>query len=316
MKQFDSQLLFFKPGTTYGEAAGSFLGTNVLPAFGIEMGPLAAEVVEREQADPHGGRTVKPAMAAKFGTLSFSTYDLASGTAGTAPATSGLLQACGMTLATVPVTSCTYSLSDLNLGAGFGHFLFHHAGGEYYLDNARGSVEITFAAGQLPVHRYTFEGIYRAPTDNSVIAPTYPTTTLPVTVDAVNTATFNLGTSGTPIAREFSNFTLNLGNSLVRESNPGGGQRVRIASCAPTASVSVRRTDLAAFNPFELAANETENRLELVHGAAGSRSRIILPRFTYNASSTEDNENSPYDNLELFISHDANTLNHLTLAYL
>jgi hypothetical protein len=315
MAQSDSRLLYFQPGTTYGETPPTFTGAMALSVFDLEMTALAAEVVERQQVDSNGGRTIKPAMAAKFGTLSFSTYALASGTAGTAPAISGLLQACGTTLATVANTSNTYTPSDLNLATGFGHFKVHHGGGDFFLYGAVGNPEITYAAGQLPLFRYTFEGIYQPPADGAVIAPTYPTSALDVVVDAVNTATFNLGTTGTPVSRECSSFTLNFGNQLERIANPGGVQRVRIASREPSASVTVRRTTLVEFNPYVLAATEVENALTMIHAAAGRRQTISIPRFTYSAPSQEDNANEIFDSMDLLISHTVNSTNFFSLKF-
>lgn len=315
MALFDSKLLYFQPGTAYGETPASFTGAMAIPVASFEPTPLTMETVEREQVDPHGGRTRKPATAMKFGTFTFTTYGLASGTAGTAPANSGLLQACGMTLGTVTGVSNTYSCADLNQPTGFGHLMGYHGGGLYRLHGCMGDCQVTYAADALPVYQWTFTGIYVPPVDGSVIAPTYPTTALDVVCDAVNTGTFTLGPTGSPITREMTTFTLNFGNQVQTANNPSGSRRVWISGRQPSASATVRHTNLAEFNAFELAANETEHQLQLIHGSAGKRHTIEIPRFSYNAASPSDSDNQIFTDMEFFISHPDNSPNHFSLKY-
>jgi hypothetical protein len=286
-----------------------------LPVFNLEVTPLTMETVERERVDPHAGRTLPPAAAMKFGTFSFSTYGCASGTAGTAPATSGLLQACGTTLATVAAVSNTYTPSDLNQPTGFGHLRVFHGGGLYQLNSSMGNCQVTYAAGNFSVYQWTFTGIYVPPTDGAVIAPIYPATALDLVCDAVNTATFTLGPTGSPINREMSTFTLDFGNQIETVDNPGGTKRVRIASREPSASATIRHTSLADFNPFALAANETEHIMQLVHGPAGARQTVSLPRFSYNAPTVEENKNVIFHGMEILLSHPFNSPNYFSLKF-
>jgi hypothetical protein len=315
MAQANSQLLLFQTGTVYGETPPAFTGAMVLPVFGLEVTPLTMETVERERVDPHAGRTLPPAAAMKFGTFSFSTYGCASGTAGTAPATSGLLQACGTTLATVAGVSNTYTPSDLNQPTGFGHLRVFHGGGLYQLNSSMGNCQVTYAAGALPLYQWTFTGIYVPPEDGAVIAPTYPTVALDVVSDAVNTATFTLGPTLTPLNREMSTFTLDFGNQIETVDNPGGTKRVRIASREPSASATIRHTTLAEFNAFELASSQTEHAMQLVHGSAGKRHTIAIPRFSYNAPAVQENNNEIFHGLEYLISHPVNSPNYFSIKF-
>jgi|694.fasta_scaffold07757_21 hypothetical protein len=316
MPQSDSKVLYVKPGGTYGAAPASWLGSDAIRVFDLTARPLDAQMVERTQVDPQGsGRIVKPAITGMFGTLEFSTYALASGTAGTGPLIAPLLAACGANMSTVTGTSNTFSLATLNSEPGFIDCLVNHGGDEYKFYGARGNCEITYASGALSVFKYTFEGIYVPPAPGAVIAPSYGTSALDVVVDATNTATFNLGTSGSPISMEFTTFTLNFGNTLARIDNGGGTKRVTISGRQPTASMTVRHKGLATFNPFALAAGETENACTLVHGAAGARQTITLPRFTYGSPGIEDSNNEVFYSLEAMLSRDPNSLNFFSIKY-
>jgi hypothetical protein len=319
MAQSDAKQLYVQSGTVYGETPGTWLGSHALQVFDLSMQPLQAEAKERTQIDAEGeARIVKPAMTALFGTLEFSTYALCSGTAGTAPATAPLFAACGMTQATVTGVSNTFSLASLNSATGFAHFMCFWGGDRYFFYNARGSCKATYTAGELPVYQWSFEGFYVPPFAEAVIAPTYPTTALDVTIDAANTGVFTIGATGSPISMEFTSFTFDLGNTIARIDNGGGAasKRVIITSRTLTASATVRHTAHATFNPFALAATEAELALKLVHGpAAGRKQTIEIPRFTLPPPGSADPNNEMFWELALNISRSANLLNPLTIKF-
>jgi hypothetical protein len=315
MPQFDSLLALVKAGTTYG-ALPTFTGADALRVFDVSMRPLEAAPVERVQVDPEGsGRIVKPAMTAQFSTLEFSCQPLPSGTAGTPPLIAIPMAACGFNLTTVTGTSNTFSLASLNSAVGFADIQIVQGGDAYTFLGCRGNVEITYASGALPVYKYSMEGIYVAPTSGASFSPTYGTSALDVVVDATNTATFNLGTTGAPIAMEFTTFTIGTGNTISRHDNGGGTKRVEISGRTPTASMTVRHKGLATFNPFALAAGETENACTLAHGAAGWRQTIVLPRFTYEPPTIEETNNEVFYGLTTLLSRSAGQNNYFTIKF-
>jgi len=93
MAKADAVLLFAQQGTVYGEPRPTLLGSHALNVFNVEITPLVADSAEREQADSEGGRVTKPHVHNKRASLSFSTYLVGSGVAGTAPAWGVLAQA-------------------------------------------------------------------------------------------------------------------------------------------------------------------------------------------------------------------------------
>jgi hypothetical protein len=304
-----------QPGTTYGETPAAWTGSQAIRVFGVEIKPLEADVAEREQADPEGGRVASPHIHRTRATLSFSTHIVGSGTAGTPPAWGTLAQACGHTETTVASTSNTYSMASQNTGTfGFCHFMVSIGGEQFYCHNARGNCEETWTSGELPTAKWTFTGLENTPIASAILTPTYANTGLAVAVDAVNTPTFELGTQASPIAREFSAFTYNWGVETEFVSDGGGGTaRVDITTRQPQASVTYRDTGLSAYHYFNIAKNETEQRLRLVHGPAGSQVSRVIPKFTLSPSSNEDKANQTYKTQELNIKHSPNVRDDSTL---
>jgi hypothetical protein len=315
-KQFDSQLLYARAGVTEGETPAEPTGANAIPVEGLSVTPLEAAVVERPRVDPHGGRTRSPAMTQMFGTCSFSTDGMASGTAGTAPGIDPLLLACGLGKSVVPSTSVTYTQVDLNQATGFAHFFVYHAGDWYKFYGARGELELSLVAGEIEKFNFSFKGTFVLPASGAVIAPTYPTAITSRVVDSTNTATFNLGTTATPVPREFKSFSLKAGNSIRTVDYGGGIKRVEITQREPTSSITIRHTTLEQFNLWALASGETSNALSLVHGVgAGNRLGIDIPELTYAAPTPEDDGNTIFHTSELYIRHPFNSPTLFTIKY-
>jgi hypothetical protein len=312
MAKADAVLLYVQPGTVYGEARPTLLGSHALNVFNVEINPLEADSAEREQADSEGGRVTKPHVHNKRASFSFSTYLVGSGVAGTAPAWGALAQACGATVTTVSGTSNTYSLVSQNSAIGFCHLLVQIGPDRFYCDNARGTCEETYGGG-LPTARWTFQGLESTPVTETILAPAYANTGLVRAVDAVNTPTFELGTSLAPVAREFSSFTYNWGNELQLRNNGGGSREVMIVTGLPTASVTIRDTGLSDYNNFSIAGDETEQRLRLVHGPIGTRISRVIPRCTLAPGTREAVNNETYQTHALNIMHDFNVRNYSTL---
>jgi hypothetical protein len=255
-------------------------------------------------------------MSQLYGTCSFSTDGMASGTAGTAPGIDPLLLACGLGKGVVPATSVTYTQADLNQAIGFAHFFAYHAGDWYKFYGARGELEVSLAAGEIEKFNFSFTGIFVPPVTGAVIAPAYPTAITSKVVDSTNTATFNLGTTATPVPREFKSFSLKAGNNIKTVDYGGGIKRVEITQREPTSSITIRHTTLEQFNLWALASGETSNALSLVHGVgAGNRLGIDIPELTYAAPTLEDDGNTIFHTSELYIRHPVNSPTLFTIKY-
>jgi hypothetical protein len=282
-----------------------------LNVFNVEINPLEADSAEREQADSEGGRVTKPHVHNKRASLSFSTYLVGSGVAGTAPAWGVLQQACGQTVTTVAGVSNTYSMVSQNSPMGFCHLIVYIGGEKFFFNNARGTCEENWTG--LPTARWTFQGLENTPVTEAILSPTYANTGLVRAVDAVNTPTFELGTQASPIAREISSWTFSLNNELQLRNNGGGSREVMIVTGLPTASVTIRDTGLSDYNNFSIAGDETEQRLRIVHGPIGSRISRVIPRCTLAPGTREAVNNETYQTHALNIMHDFNVRNYSTL---
>jgi hypothetical protein len=302
MAQYDSMLLFAKPGGTYG-AAPTFAATDALIASGIEITPLQGDLVERVQADGEAGRVASPVMARKNAALKFNLELAGSGTAGVLPAWSPLVEACGAVFSTVTGVSNTASEASLNGSLAFADFRVLMAGRDYRCHGARGNLVLTLTAGELPTMEATMQGLFTQPVTQAMISPTYSASQArSVIVDAQNTPTVQIGPSGSLISRCITSFTLDFGVTVTYFSDAGcTSPEIRITSRQPTTSITYRETTLEDFNVFNFSASDNPpiHQFKIVHGPAGSRSTIEIPRLTYGQPSHESVEGVLYTSVPL-----------------
>lgn len=116
--------------------------------------------------------------------VKFSTLLKGSGTEGTAPRTGPLFRSCGMSETIVSSTSVAYAPES----SGFESCTMY-----VYIDGLRydvvgciGDYEIDLTAGELPKINWTFKGVYELPTDQTIVTPTFDSTT-PVIVKGTTT---------------------------------------------------------------------------------------------------------------------------------
>jgi hypothetical protein len=77
---------------------------------------------------------------------------------------------------------------------------------------------------------------------------------------------------------------------------------VRITARQPTATITYRETTLEEFNVFDFSTNQTPpvHGFKIVHGPAGARVTIEIPKLTYGQPSHEDREGVLYTTVELY----------------
>jgi len=287
MAQFDSMLAFVKAGGTYG-ATPTFAASDALICSAIEITPLEGDLLDRPQADGESGPVASSVMARKRSSATL-TFELAgSGVAGTRPKWAALAEACGGTWADVATVSNTLTEASLNSPLGFADLRVLMAGRDYRSHGSRGNMVITLASGELPTAQATMLGLYTTPVTQAMISPTYSNQARSVVVDAANTPTVQIGPTGSPISRCISNFSLDFGCNVVYFNDPGGGSaEVLITSRRPTASITYRETTLEEFNVFNFSASENPpiHEFKIVHGPAGARQTITIPKLTYGQPS-------------------------------
>lgn len=310
-----SQLLMAAKGATYGTVENP-LGTAAIALIEpATVTPLVAESVDRTQVDGKPGRINSPVLTKTGVQLAFSTYLAGSGTAGTASAAESLLlQACGMNQTVQAGTSVTYALVDIYQNTpSWVDLRLNAAGEDHVAVGSRGTYELTMESGQCPRYAWTFDGLFPSggPTNTAMPAPTFSTQALPVAVDAFNTPTVTLGS----FAACLNSFTLNIGNSIARFDDAGCTKQVYITDRVVTASITVRRPQLADFNAFTKAIAGSTDALQIIHGPAGARTTINIPKFTIGAEIAPTGvENRNYYTYPLIIQRSVGACDDFTIV--
>lgn len=312
MAQINSQILLMKAGITYGTTP-TFTAADALKVFDLDCKELVADMAPRNFADGEAGQTGGSAFTRPRSELVFSFEAAGSGTAGTKPAWLPVIEACGFLTTTVVGVSNTISPASLNSTLAFADFKCKHAGADYFSYGARGSWELSMTSGEVPRVTCNSQGIYTAPVQAAMSAPTYSNQALGVVVDASNTPTVEIGSLETPIARCISAFTLNAGSTATYFNEAGcTSPEIRITDRQPTATIAYRETTFTDFNVHEAIQNRTPHALRIIHGPVGARSTIILPKVRFNTAEKTDRDGVLYRTCELEIDRTAGTNDWMT----
>lgn len=125
----------------------------------------------------------------------------------------------------------------------------------------RGNVEFSVTAKQIPVAKFTFTGLYGAPSDVANITATYTSFRTPLPVNKQNTPVFNV--SG--LAAVASEFSLNLSNDIVYR-NLIGSESVLLTNRDVKGSATFEAPLIASKDFFSAAISTSYNSMVLTHG--------------------------------------------------
>lgn len=266
--------------TTYGTDPTPTGAANAILIRNLNVQPVNATIVQRDNYRPFLGN-FEQLLADNHVAIDFEVEMAGSGTAGTAPAYGPLLRACGLAETITASTSVAYA--PVSSGFESVTMYFNNDGVQHKITGARGSVEININAKQIPVFKFTFMGIYNAPTAASLPTVTYTAFQTPLVANTTNTTGFSfLGAS--PV---LESLTFNVNNS-VDYRNLIGSQYVQLADRKASGNAVFEAPTLATKDYFAAAvADGTLGALDITHGTvAGNKVQI--------ASSTIDIANPTY----------------------
>lgn len=273
--------ILVKAEATYGVDPVPTGAANAVLCRNLEVTPMDSEIVSRDLVRPYYGAS-EQLVAGAFVRVSFEVELAASGAAGTAPAYDALLKACGMSSTTVASTSVTYALLSAALPS---VAIYYNASGVLHkIKGARGNVEIDIQAKQIPVLRFTFMGLYVAPSD--VAAPTvdYTNFKAPLVANSNNTPTFSLFS----YAAVLQSLNINLNNDLTYRSLIGA-ETIELTNRNVSGTAVIEAPTVTAKDFWSLAQAATIGALSLIHGTvAGYKVELASARVnTTNPSYTE-----------------------------
>lgn len=259
------RILLAKIETTYGVDPTPTGGVNAILVKNLDMTPLDAEMVQRDNIRTFLGNYEQLVATTKV-MVTFEVELAGAGAAGTAPGYGPLLRACGLAETITPSTKAQYDpvsasfesvtiWSQLPDAANASSPLHKFTG-------CRGNVEFSLNARQIPVAKFSFTGLYNGPADAAVMAGTYTSFKTPVVVNKANTPTFSF-LGYTAIAESFS---LNMNNEIVYR-NLINDERVLLVDRKAAGSLTIEAPTLAAKNFFTEAISGSLGNLSIVHGS-------------------------------------------------
>lgn len=264
------KILLAKKETTYGVDVTPTGAANAMMTKNLSVKPLDADTVQRDIDRPTLGKDLDIHVGARV-MVEFEIEASASGALGTAPAYGELFLGCGFAETVTASTKVEYdpvssSFDSLTL-------YFHHDGNKHAVTGARGNVSMSFNAKEIPMFKFTFTGIWNAPSATADPTPVWTSFTDPLPVTNTNTPTFTIH----GVSPNMSALSLDMGNEIVHR-DVVGSESVMLVDRAVSGSVAIESVAISTKDWFSVAKANTTAAMQLVHGtAAGSIVQIDTP---------------------------------------
>lgn len=270
-----------KTEITYGTDPTPTGTANAILVRNLNITPLNAELASRDLVRPYLGAS-EQLLASSYVAVDFEVEMAGAGTAGTAPAYGPLLLACGMSETLVALATATYTPVSTAFKS---VTIYYNVDGVLHkITGARGNVELNIAAGQIPTFKFSFTGLYNAPTDTAAPTVTYTSFQTPLVANNDNTTGFSLFSySGV-----LSSLALNL-NNAVAFRNLIGLEDVLMTDRQVNGTCVIEAPNMAAKDFFSLALGNTLGALDITHGTtAGNRVQISSARVDISNPTYQD----------------------------
>jgi hypothetical protein len=252
--------------SVYGTDPTPTGAANAIYCYDPVLTPMELVKSERAPARPFlgpdttiiGGTPVK---------LTFSVDIAGAGAAGTAAPFGALLRACGESETVNAGVDVTYGL----VSTGFESVTMYYNldGVQHKITGARGNASHEFTNGDVPQIKFSFTGIYNAPTDTAL--PALTPWQKPLVVNKLNTTPVTLH----GISAIVSKFTYDLGNAVGWKDWVNNTEEVRITDRKVTGSITVQADTIAAKDWFTTAKAGTTGAFTLTHGTvAGNKAKV------------------------------------------
>ncbi|MGB0747184.1 MAG: phage tail tube protein [Magnetospiraceae bacterium] len=275
--------------TTYGTDSTPDAASDAIRVSNLQSTPLAAQYQRREIVDARFGSFGMTPVGI-HSRVSFDVELVGGGAAGTPPPFATVLRVCSLAETINVGTDVQYApiSDDPESGSFYGYLngsFKKHLG-------LRGTGVLSFSAGAFP--KFSFEGtaLYVPSADIALPNATYPAAPAPIALSNANTPTHTL--HGVSLSTRA--LTVTLGNSVIHR-DIAGDEGVLITGRFSTGRLSVDRVLTASFNPEAVAAAQTQDAFQFVHGTvAGNIIQIDAPKTQIvGIDETDDNGIAGWD---------------------
>ena len=267
--------------TTYGTDPTPTGAANAILVRNLNITPLNAELLNRDLVRPYLGASEQLLASAYVG-IDFEVEMAGAGAAGTAPAYGSLLKACGMTETLVALATATYTPVSSSFSS---VTIYYNVDGVLHkLTGCRGNVEIDLKARQIPVFKFTFTGLYNAPTDTVLPTVSYTAFQTPLAANSDNSSGFSLFSYSGALESLSLNF-----NNGVQYRSLIGAEDVLMTDRQLSGQVVFEAPTIAAKDFFSLALGTTLGALDITHGTtAGNKVQISSSRVNVTNPTYQD----------------------------
>lgn len=265
---------------TYGTDPTPTGSANAILVRNLSITPLNAELASRDLVRPYLGAS-EQLIASSYVGVEFEVELAGSGTAGTAPAYGPLLRACGMNEAD-GVSDVVYTPESSSFES---VTIYYNVDGVLHkVTGARGNFEISIQSGQIPTFKFTFTGLYNAPTDTAAPSVTYTAFQTPLAANNDNTTGFSLFS----YSGALSSLSLNMNNSVTYRTLIGA-EDVLLTDRSVSGQVVFEAPTIAEKDFFTLALGNTLGALDITHGTtAGHKVQIQSSRVDISNPTYQD----------------------------
>lgn len=240
---------------------------NAIYCYDMNLTPMELVKAERNPVRPFFGpdQTIVAGTPVK---LDFYCEAAGAGAAGTAPAYGFLLRSCAASETIVALTDVTYK--PVSVIADSCTLYANIDGIQHKITGARGDATLEFNHGEIPKVKFSFTGIYNAPTDVALPALTFTPWQKGLIVNKVNTTPFTVHT----VSAVLRKLSMAMGNKVGWDDSPNNLEEVRITDQKPAGSISLEMDTLAFKDWFAAAKAGTAGALSLTHGPAGNKVKL------------------------------------------
>ncbi len=255
-------LVLAKLESSYGTDPTPTSGNDAILVRNVEVTPLEVETVDRELIRPFLGKADQ-LLSQQRVLVNFEVELAGSGSAGTAPAYGPLLQACRCTETVVSSTSVTYAPNS-DATPKSATVYFNNDGVLHKATGCRGTFTLNCEVGQIPFIAFEMTGVFNAPSDTAISAPTYADQADPLVFKNGNTSSFQVFSySGSVQSLSFE-----LANEVIFRELVGGTKSVDVVDRAPSGECVIEATTIAQKDFFSAAIGTATGNLTFQHGSS------------------------------------------------
>lgn len=277
----NKRTILAKTESTYGTDPTPTGSANAVLLRNLSVVPLDGEFVNRDLIRGYFGNSETLVASTRI-KLDFEVELAGSGAAGTAPAYGTLLKACAMAETVNAGVSVVYNPISSSIGSCT--IYFNVDGVLFQAHGCRGTYEISITALQIPVIKFSFTGLYEAPTDAAAPTAVYTGWIKPEVANTAHTTAFSLFSySGYLQSMQF-----NLANEVIHRELIGF-EAVEIVDRKPNGTFMIEAPTIAAKDYFSAAEAGTTGALSILHGsAAGKQVQLDAANVSISGPSLQD----------------------------